>query len=417
MFAAITLAIRKPRGVLAVAICEESPKWAWRCAEAGSLVVLDNAAIPKLKEWGAEARERAVARRRKSAADAAAKWRHWVDEQLAKGAGALHRFTKRQGLNADEAVATVNGPSLKISDVLSSDRAVWAPIWGKFDGSARAPWRTDFDPNASWVATLPRLTAGDLKAASSKFKRRTGLGCDSVHPRTIGWLSDNLLNALADFFVVLENKGIWPSAVRTILMAQIPKACGGKRPVGLLSGFVRVWEKARQPVVSQWRQKVSRDYNWAAKGRSPQAAVWKQAIMAEAAVARGQTSAATLLDLVKAFEMVRLELIWARGIELGFPALILRMVLETFAFTRRLFLHGAVADAVDTLSAILAGGGFATDAMPIVLIKPCDTLTRELSDPDLCLFVDDLTIHVVGNENCVNRDDLCGGPMHRAAGR
>ena len=91
--------------------------------------------------------------------------------------------------------------------------------------------------------------------------------------------------------------------------------------------------------------------------------------MAEAAAARGQSSAATLVDLVKAFEMVKLELVWARGIELGFPALILRMVLETFAFTRRLYLRGAVADAVDTLSAILAGGGFATDALLIVLIK------------------------------------------------
>ena len=218
-FAAITLAMRKPRGTLAAAICEGSPKWAWRCAGAGYLAVVDQAAIPKLKEWAAEAKESARVRRKKAAAVIEAKWRQWVDEQLANGAGALHRITKRQSLTVDEAVATAHGPSMKIADVLGSDRAVWAAIWGKFNDSAHAPWRTDFDPNASWVATLPRLTAEDLKAAARKFKRRTQLGCDSVHPRAVGWLSNDLLEAIADFFMVLEKKGIWPRAVGTILMS------------------------------------------------------------------------------------------------------------------------------------------------------------------------------------------------------
>ena len=204
--------------------------------------------------------------------------------------------------------------------------------------------------------------------------------------------------------MLLESHGLWPGAIMTILMAQIPKSGGGMRPIGLLSGFVRLWEKARQPVIDQWRLRVRRSYNWAAKGRSPHAAVWRQALIAEEAAAKGQASAATLVDLVKAFEMVRLELIWARGIELGFPALILRMVLETFAFARRLLLHGAVSEAVDSLSAILAGGGFATDAMFLVLIKPCDTMMKQIDSIDLCLFIDDLTIHVVGSESSVSRD-------------
>ena len=67
---------------------------------------------------------------------------------------------------------------------------------------------------------------------------------------------------------------MWPSQVAIILMAQIPKAGGGKRPVGLLAGLVRLWEKARMPIIQKWRTTISRDYNWAAKGRSPQAAVW-----------------------------------------------------------------------------------------------------------------------------------------------
>ena len=47
-------------------------------------------------------------------------------------------------------------------------------------------------------------------------------------------------------------------------------------------------------------------------------------------MARGLAAASVLIDLVKAFEMVRLELVWLAGISLGFPPVILRLVLEAF---------------------------------------------------------------------------------------
>ena len=39
-------------------------------------------------------------------------------------------------------------------------------------------------------------------------------------------------------------------------------------------------------------------------------------------------AAACLLDLVKAFEMVKLELVWRMGLELHFPPTPLRLILE-----------------------------------------------------------------------------------------
>ena len=56
---------------------------------------------------------------------------------------------------------------------------------------------------------------------------------------------------------------------------------------------------------------------------------------------------------------------------------------------------GAVAQPVFTLSAILAGSSFATDALFIVLVFVCDELVIEHPQTDLCLFVDDLTLHTV----------------------
>ena len=401
---AITALLRGQGGLLQKVVGADQARWRWKCAGAGGLSIRDWFAIPTLKAWSAEARAALDDKRKSSRRQAVSRWREWVEEQLKSGAGAMHSFTRREGIVADVAVRDKNGPTLSLDAVLRADRKAWADVWLKFDGVAEAPWRSGFDQIAGRFAPLPALTPAILRKAAGSFKRRTGLGSDSVHPRTFGWLSDEALESTARLLTTMEGIGLWPSQVSVILMAQIPKAGGGKRPIGLLAGLVRLWERARSPIVQKWRTNVTRHYNWAAKGRSPQAAVWLHAFKGESASAKGLSSAAGLLDLVKAFEMVRLELVWARGLELGFPALILRMVMEVFSFTRRLMLSGAVSDPVDTLSAILAGSGFATDAMFIVLVKPCDTLVKEFPTSDLCLFVDDLTLHAIGTEGAVQME-------------
>ena len=97
--------------------------------------------------------------------------------------------------------------------------------------------------------------------------------------------------------------------------------------------------------------------------------------------------------------MIRLHLVWIAGLRLGFHPIILRLCLEAFSFARVLVLGGACADPVVTLTAILAGGSFATDAIYMVLVEPCDTMIQEnpRADMDLCLFVDDIALHVVGD--------------------
>ena len=88
---------------------------------------------------------------------------------------------------------------------------------------------------------------------------------------------------MADFLNSLEELGVWPKQLQATLIALIPKPKGGKRPIGLQTSLVRLWERTRVMEVRAWREKKIREYNWAAKGRSAQDAVWKQSGMAEAA--------------------------------------------------------------------------------------------------------------------------------------
>jgi ribonuclease HI len=397
---AITAKFRAPTGVLAALMADEEGKsWIWRVIAAGWTSIMDSSSQDIFKVWGAEARKAAARRCRARSEDASRAWWTWVDEQLRVGAGALHRMSKRVEATAPMPVTDADGASLAPQRMVEKARTDWHAIWTKFEGVADAPWRHLPDgwlDALPWAAELPPITGDVIGAAAKTFKERTGLGCDDFHPRWFAWLSAELLDGFAVLLTSLERQGMWPEQLQRILIALIPKSDGGRRPIGLLPSLVRVWERIRKPVVAQWRCSVERPYNWAAKGRSPQAAVWRQGLRAEAAAARGLDSAAVLVDLVKAFEMVRLELVWMAGLRLHFPPTVLRLTLESFAFARALVLSGAVADDVHTLSAILAGGSYATDALYMVLMGPCDELLLEHPRIGLCLFVDDLTIDTVG---------------------
>ena len=103
------------------------------------------------------------------------------------------------------------------------------------------------------------------------------------------------------------------------------------------------------------------------------------------------------MDLVEAYEMVRLDVVWKAGVRMQFPLEILRLTLEASAFSRVLKLGKAFADPIDTLSAILAGGSFATDCLFLVLAEPLDELCSIFPQAEPMLFVDDVTIHVSGS--------------------
>ena len=137
---------------------------------------------------------------------------------------------------------------------------------------------------------------------------------------------------------------------------------------------MRIWERARKPVIREWAARNHKEYDWAARGRLAETAAWTQSLYDEAASQQGLASAAVFFDLKKAFEMVRLENVWAAGLRARFPAGILRLAMESFAFARRLTFCKEVVEPVHTFSAILAGSGMAQTALAIVLVEPLERI-------------------------------------------
>ena len=105
--------------------------------------------------------------------------------------------------------------------------------------------------------------------------------------------------------------------------------------------------------------------------------MWHQSVACEAAASQGHAVFADLYDLTKAYEAVPLENVWRAGLNMHFPPEILRLEIEAFAAARTVVVNGACAEPIDTLSALVAGGSFATDCLFLVLVGPCDAILLE----------------------------------------
>ena len=108
-----------------------------------------------------------------------------------------------------------------------------------------------------------------------------------------------------------------------------------------------------------------------------------------------------MLDLKKAFECVRLDVVWVAALKTGFPMAVLRLALRAYCHARRLIYKGIVGDPILSTNAILAGGGLATDMLALLLTNALALLRRELPKVHLFIVVDDLTIRVEGSTAAV----------------
>ena len=343
------------------------------------------------------AREDAVAHKKQHCEIRAESWKAHVDRQLKNGAAVTHRWIKRDSVDpvAVDTVGEGKNRSASPQAIVNQDLQMWKAVWCRPGIEGDAPWRCEVAGEE-----LPLIRAEDISRAARSFKPVTSIGCDSIPPRAMGWISDELSGEIARFLNSVEQVGRWPPAISTSLVHLIPKPGGGRRPIGVLPTVVRLWERARKSLAQQWLRENRRPYDWATQGRSSEAAVWQCSLFDEAAKGRGLLSATTLVDLTKAFEMVKLRDIWLAARRHDFPLRLIRPALEAFSFARRLCYQGAVSAPVDTKTAILAGGGFAQLALLLVLLDPLDEIHAIFSgrSVNLCAYVDDIALHAVGTE-------------------
>ncbi len=245
------------------------------------------------------------------------------------GAAGIHRFAKRSVEDPETLLRLTDRLTADPQDWVEHEYAQWSSLWSRLNSFAEAPWRKEEGGSAGGeYLELPMPGPKELRAAAMTFRVGTGTSNEVLSPRHYSWLSDILLTRVGQFLMVLERTGSWPEQVREALIHLLPKPAGGRRPIGLLASLVRLWERVRRHHVVKWRGEVHREYNWMSRGKGAERAVWMQTVMEEAAKQRGLASAAVLIDLVKAFEMIILARVWGAAKARGFPEVLLRLAME-----------------------------------------------------------------------------------------
>ena len=102
-----------------------------------------------------------------------------------------------------------------------------------------------------------------------------------------------------------------PRQIERVLVALLPKASGGFRPIGLFPSLYRLWGRVRRPMAARWEQSHSRDYFAAGQYAGATDVVWRQAVLSEAGALSGQVAFSVLWDMSNIYECFTLASITA----------------------------------------------------------------------------------------------------------
>ena len=127
-----------------------------------------------------------------------------------------------------------------------------------------------------------------------------------------------------------------------------------------------------------------------------QRAAWEAAFVAEHAAAKGMVHVDSVLDLVKAFEMVPHDVLIELAKKWGYPLWLLRLSLAAYRLARSIGIEGVFSITVVASRGITAGAGHATTELRILLIGLMFRIHIEFR-PTIAaqLYIDDL--HLAGN--------------------
>ena len=246
---------------------------------------------------------------------------------------------------------------------------------------------------------LPAPCLAVLTAALASFPAATGLGWDNMHPRALLRLPTSALRAMLRLLILAELLGAWPRCIGLVIIVLLPKADGGRRPIGLQPLLNRVWGRVRLAIAQTWQREHERPYFFAGAGKGSTVAAWKQAARAElAATVRAADYGIGLLDLAKAFERVPWDWLVTQAAKFGYNLYLLRLSLAAYALERTINIQGVCSGTVRALRGITAGSSLATVELRVLMIEWLDQASR-FHLVTLTVYVDDIGVEAVGHRD------------------
>ncbi len=343
--------------------------------------------------------------------------RRWAKSASLKAAHASTRIVADQTRKSASAEKSHIGER---TDQMGADRGCteWASTWGatKDDKSEEimaaidallAVGRREHDAEE---ILLPPWDAERIHRAASQFKAGTGIGSDRLRPRHVIMLSLPAKKGLSRVLTLIESLRRWPPLLREVTEVAIGKKAGGSRLIGLAAALYRIWARARYAdcrIVLETR--IERPFLAAAPGKGAVRAAYNEAWANEAAAARGDETATTIVDLKAFYEHITLAEITDGALQFGVPTSVLMLASHLYSGPRRIRVGRSYSAQVHPRRSILAGCTWATLFVRLIVIKPIEALLRRIRERftgwpalmNLIVYIDDGAISTRGSLDAV----------------
>ncbi len=331
--------------------------------------------------------------------------------------GESHAATKDRDASIAYSASSDKGHRGEATPQLAADRGLreWSVSWGaSAEDAAEEVLRTvdcmDEVKREFPEIVLPRLRGCDLKRGAGHFKWLTGTGADGARLRHLLYASGQAADALALILMHIEALRRWPAAVRIVIANAIPKKAGGSRLIGLATMIYRLWAKVRyEQVQATLEQRIERPFLDAAPGKGAARSAFGAAFRAEAAAARKEVAATTMVDIGQFYESVQIADVAAGARVFGMPEAVIMLSAHIYLGPRRIRVGKAISAAAFPTRTVLPGCAWATVHVRLMLVKPVDRFMKHLNvqiadwlvDVFLSLYVDDWVLSTIGQASRV----------------
>ena len=349
------------------------------------------------------------------------RWENWAIAACSGGASTAFRFVNRLAVGEVEQAelptgqAHVSGGDGPPEEGLSTDLRVIAAshtgTWSRIWKDAR---HGDGEPEVQWEDELPMwpaMTAKEVADASGDFRKGTS-AVDGLHPRQVGLLSKELLEALCELFRGFEAFGRWPASLCSLIVRLLPKDTGGFRTIGLFRTLFRVWAKGRAQGLMRWAAEHLNHPMWNNfGGRRPGDVVWRDLVKASSAGHLGMTAASLQLDISKMFDSIDHRKLAVAARWAKYPLFLLRVFLAAYRWVRTLVLpEGVAGDDIWPTGGVVPGSVAAVVEAALFLLAEllgfCDLWVQQPEIPyqmSISVQVDDFFITVMADSKHVVR--------------
>ena len=185
------------------------------------------------------------------------KWQ--IDQEFNNSLKGQYAWVRKAGETYMNDTETIHQGSVYASneEACNFRAETWENLW-TYRGGSFEDFKKAIDEQwavlrgACGKESLKDLTMEQLHEAIYTFPKDTGKGSDNVDPAFVKHLPKQAKEELLALFNSIQKEGAWPWQWLHVLIALIPKASGGDRPIGLLNFFIWFFFRMHREGTREW---------------------------------------------------------------------------------------------------------------------------------------------------------------------